>query len=43
MKITEEFKSQSDEERREAVTKLMIRLENDKQKQVEAANQPKAG
>ena len=43
MKITETFKSQSDEERCEAVTRLMIQLESDKQKQAETASQPKAG
>jgi len=43
MQVTETFKAQSDDDRREAVTRLMIQLENNKQKQTEATNQPKAG
>ena len=43
MKITEIFKSESDEERREAVTKLMIKLENKKHKKATATKPPKAG
>ena len=43
MKVTEIFKSESDEERREAVTKLMIKLENKKHKEAAAIKPPKAG
>ena len=43
MKITEVFKAESNEERREAVTNLMIQLENNKHKQAETPNKPKAG
>jgi len=43
MQVTETFKTQSDDDRREAVTRLMIQLENNRHKQTEAANQPKAG
>ena len=43
MKITETFKAQSDEERRKAVTKMMIQLESRKHKQTKVANQPKVG
>jgi len=43
MRITEVFKTQTEEQRRKAVTELMIKLENKKHKDAEAIKQPKAG
>ena len=43
MRITETFKSNSDKERLEAVTKLMIQLENKKNESDKIKKPPKAG
>ena len=43
MRIAEIFKSNSEEERREAVTRLMIQLESKKHKEADAAKRFKAG
>ena len=43
MRITEIFKSESDRERRKAVTELMIRLENKKRKEAGTIKPSKAG
>jgi len=43
MRVTEVFKAQSVDERRKAVTELLIKLENKKYNEEKADKQPKAG